>query len=101
MKYLANRALGSGHNKFESPLRAKDVFGNTPLHFATICGFEKGIALLMKREEGAQVADISNMEGWRPKDLAQDPNIKKIFEDKIAKNKTSEKTHKEHTDRIF
>lgn len=58
MKYLMQLNLNIKNSQ--------DLFGNTPLHLASICGKKKCVELLLKNKSDYE---IENNEGWRPREL--------------------------------
>lgn len=53
-----------------------DLYGNTPLHLASMLGKEACVKLLISA--GSDI-DKQNREGFRPIELAQNPKIKRIY----------------------
>ena len=49
------------------------MFGNTPLHYASLSGNSECVEILLK--EGANLETI-NKEGWKARELTQYENIK-------------------------
>ena len=55
----------------------QDIDGQTPLHFASSCGHESAVKVLL--DNGAKV-DISDSDGCLPIDVAENYQIKQLFQ---------------------
>ena len=68
-----------------------DLYGNTPLHLASMLGRDSCVKMLIR--EGSDI-DQPNREGFRPRELTKNPAIKKIYLEEYSIIRT-QKTTKE------